>query len=356
MRIKAISTVVLLVAVLTSCLAPNSNSPISDSIPSPNINHNLSESSTTQPPRQSPAIENVKDDQTSIESITLYELSASYWEAPLHEIPFYKNGELAFLDSKNDLDKLNQDITWESLIQDILLEMSNLLPQNLFPEITLPEEIKQSKLNTNEIFNFSASSGIKFTLEHIEFPDPPYISVNVPGWGSYLLTNTPRSSSITLDIPEWGSYTVTWKIAHMTNIPFIQKITFSKAKTFNPTLVENPLIIYSLPQKFFKKKLTEIPYYSAGNINYLSAETIKSVGEGHSVWINHETLTASNGTANLIPSKIDIETVIYKDSISINDKESLVEMIVPDWGTYKVTVISPDKGIQFISRIEFAPQ
>ncbi|MED4731409.1 hypothetical protein P9597_25380 [Aneurinibacillus migulanus] len=141
------------------------------------------------------------------------------------------------------------------------------------------------------------------------------------------------------------------------------------------TLNTQPLILYSLSDQTLNQPATKIPYYIRGDIHYFTKVQLDSHQTGgHSPWKDDPFLTVETIATNLIPNlpkdkhgnilmkvKTDNKnqittyengTVIKK--ISENKKNALVQISVPDFGTYDITLVSPKDaaGIYFIKEIK----
>ncbi|MEZ2660617.1 hypothetical protein [Aneurinibacillus aneurinilyticus] len=140
------------------------------------------------------------------------------------------------------------------------------------------------------------------------------------------------------------------------------------------TVNAQPLILYSLSDQTLNQPATKIPYYIKGDIHYFTKSQLDSHKTGgHSPWKDDPFLTVETIATNLIPNlpkdkygnilmnvKTDNKnqiatyengTIIKK--ISDNKKNALVQIIVPNFGTYDITLVSPKDaaGIYFIKEI-----
>lgn len=129
--------------------------------------------------------------------------------------------------------------------------------------------------------------------------------------------------------------------------------------------------VYSLPDSTFDKPLTEIPFYSNGNILFLSQSAFDSFDEGHQPWHSNPLMTVAACCPNLYlagrneeeaadyfnDAVEDENQMIFKDGTSIkeifkNEELCEVELSVNHADTFTILLKNPQSsGYYFIQRI-----
>ncbi|MNI29979.1 hypothetical protein D3C73_838080 [compost metagenome] len=215
--------------------------------------------------------------------------------------------------------------------------ITNLIQYDYTNDKTVNEQLRKIKGSTlNQTITITTESGVSFTKN-------PYDKKS-------------NSTTIEAKTPKNGTYFITLENGNDSDIQIIQKIVFKKG-------IENvnkALTIYSLPENILQNKITEIPYYAFGKISYITEKDIQSVNEGHSPWKTTPLLAAEILTTNLIPKNVDKKQVSYVVTHESNSKKAnevtVVEMKVPGFGVYNITLRYPDKSpISFITQITFEP-
>lgn len=122
----------------------------------------------------------------------------------------------------------------------------------------------------------------------------------------------------------------------------------------------DPVVLFELTDEDLSKPVTEILYYVFGNIGYVTEEVIKSVAEGHSPWKGSSVHAAEILTQNLVPEGISADQVKYNvvhvENENQADELTVVDMIVPDLGTFTINLQYPgNSGISFITNIVWQP-
>lgn len=139
-------------------------------------------------------------------------------------------------------------------------------------------------------------------------------------------------------------------------------------------------MIFQLDPDKFETKTTEIPSYDKGDIRYWTDAEVNSFNEGHSVTWGDPLVSAMLNIANLIPHEyLKDETIgeqltrikggAYGKSSTISSQSgvvftshpydersrtTVVDVEVPEFGTYKVTMKSgTDSRIQHVMKIIF---
>ncbi|WP_144941235.1 hypothetical protein [Paenibacillus sp. 32O-W] len=153
----------------------------------------------------------------------------------------------------------------------------------------------------------------------------------------------------------------------------VRPVTEDKTELGSVTILE-------LDPGWFEKKTSEIPVYSKGDITHFEQAEVNSYNEGHSVTWGDPLVRTLIGISNLIPydylqdKAIDEQlskgpykageerkittsngiVFIQKQRDPGKTKTSVVEVQVPQWGTYLVTLMNgQDSDIQIIHKIVF---
>ena len=154
------------------------------------------------------------------------------------------------------------------------------------------------------------------------------------------------------------------------NRPFIQLDTHPEGRANDPsvlasdeleeTITFDPLVLFELTDIDLKKQVTELPYYSSGNIEFISDEMIRTFSKDQDSWRGDSVKTADLLTQNLVPAGIPTEKISYKvrteEHESQTDKLTIVEKTVPNLGTFTINIMNPQEiGICFITKIAWQP-
>ncbi|WP_144941233.1 hypothetical protein [Paenibacillus sp. 32O-W] len=142
-----------------------------------------------------------------------------------------------------------------------------------------------------------------------------------------------------------------------------------------------PITLYEVDSKEFAKKTSEIPSYYKGEISYVTQAEMESFNEGHSVTLGSPLERTIMGISNLIPNEylpdpsidqqlakeqggthldktVKITTaggiVFTKNPYNKETESTIVDVQVPEWGTYSVTwKTGQGSGIELIQKIVF---
>ncbi|MFD0716962.1 hypothetical protein [Paenibacillus sp. GCM10027626] len=116
--------------------------------------------------------------------------------------------------------------------------------------------------------------------------------------------------------------------------------------------------IYSLDlSSYAGKNINEIPYYSAGKIEYLSDKTVESFNEGHHPWLAHAESFISSKALNLVPDEckeqqggIKSEFIKIKE---LSDGFAMAIITIRKNFFYEITLESSEEtgGLFFITKI-----
>jgi len=115
--------------------------------------------------------------------------------------------------------------------------------------------------------------------------------------------------------------------------------------------------IYSMDlSSYAGKNVNEIPFYSAGEIEYLTEDTVKSFNEGHHPWLGHAETFISIKAANLVPDEYKDNDEIKSQFIKIKNLSDTTAMATITLGSstfYEITIeFSEDTGgIFYITKI-----
>ncbi|MFD0716975.1 hypothetical protein [Paenibacillus sp. GCM10027626] len=268
-----------------------------------------------------------------MEPITLYEVDTKEFEKKTSKITSYNKGEITYL-ADADVKSFNKghNVTLGDPLFRTIMQIPNLIPYEYLPDSTIDEQLgKVQGGSTNSTFTLTTKADVTFTKQ-------PY-------------DKKTGATVVEVKVPKWGDYHVTLRSGQDSKIQIIQKIIFTKAADFDAAN-KGQLLLYKLAKDKLAKKITEVPYYSGGKMSRMSMGAIKSNREGHSVWMNNGELTASYMTGNLIANEVPAETIQYKTLSAKDDPVTKCLIIVPDWGTYDVTVVEKE-GIHFVSEINF---
>lgn len=294
--------------------------------------------------------EEKKAHKAHIEPITLYEVDVNEFSKKTSEIPSYNKGEITFwTDGETKSFNEGHNVTWGDPLVCTFTRITNLIPQDYLPDPAIDEQLsKVQGSTTNKTVTLTTATGISFTKQ-------PYDEVT-------------GATVVEVKVPNWGGYTVTLKSGHDSDIQIIQKITF-QPETENP--MKGHITLLDLDESWFAKKTSQILSYSKGSSLYFEQAAVDSHNQGHSVPWSDPLVQAMLGIANLIPydylqdKAIDQQLSDRKETIttsngivftpkykSFQDRPALVEVKVPSFGTYLVTMNSgTDSGIAIIQKI-----
>jgi hypothetical protein len=115
--------------------------------------------------------------------------------------------------------------------------------------------------------------------------------------------------------------------------------------------------IYSMDlSSYAGKNIDEIPFYSAGKIEYLTENTVKSFNEGHHPWLGHAETFISIKASNLVPDDYKEEDEIKSEFIKIkilSDTSVIATITIGSSSFYEITLESSEitGGIFYITNI-----
>ncbi|MBU5442424.1 hypothetical protein [Paenibacillus sp. MSJ-34] len=288
-----------------------------------------------------------------MEPITLYEVDSKEFAKKTSEIPNYYKGEISYV-TQAEMESFNEghSVTLGSPLERTIIGISNLIPNEYLPDPSIDQQLakEQGGTHLDKTVKITTANGIVFTKN-------PY-------------NKETESTIVDVQVPEWGTYSVTWKTGQGSGIEIIQKITF-QPEAENP--MQGRITILELDDSWFAKKTSQIPNYRKGCFLYFEQAAVDSHNQGHSVPWSDPLVRAMLGIANLIPYEYLQDEAITqqlsdrKDAItssngiqftpkynSFQDRPAVVEVKVPNFGTYLVTMNSgTDSGIAIIQKIVF---
>lgn len=123
----------------------------------------------------------------------------------------------------------------------------------------------------------------------------------------------------------------------------------------------DPIVLFELTEDDLSKSETEIPYYSFGNISFVSQVELEGFANGSYPWKGDPVQAAQILTQNLIPEGVSADQVSYNvvrvENQHQADQLTVVDMIVPKLGTFTIQLQHPNEAVfSYITKIVWQPE
>ncbi|GBF74414.1 hypothetical protein PA598K_02757 [Paenibacillus sp. 598K] len=338
--LRALLTTVAVAVFLSGCGSqPSSSDANADNEPVPAAQSNSpTQNEPSTPPKTQTEIQPADDKEeqeqdVSFESVILFELTDEDLSKPETEIPYYTFGNIGFVTQEEIQGFSNGSYPWRG----DSVQAASILTQNLIPE--------------------------GMSADQVEYKAVPVENQS----------QADETTVVDMIVPSLGTFTIHLQHPNKAVFSYITKMVWQPESSKALQQLEGSVTLLDLDESWFDKLTSKIPAFGKGNIRYFEQEAVDSFNQGHSVPWGDPRVQAMLAISELVPydylqdeaisqqlsDRKEILTtsngiVFTPQYESFQDRPVVVQVEVPDFGVYTVTLNSgTDSSIAIVQKVEF---